>query len=129
MPAKKPAKQKHKYQILVNSYQTYQFDVEAESAEKACSTLQRKLRDDGRVMRNCPEKPVFSAWTIPSEPHEQWAVMRTTPIGGTNFLLLSKWDGKSVTGFAEAEIGDNIVQALMRVVDPRSSKSKLKKKA
>lgn len=128
MPAKKPAKQKHKYQILVNSYQVYQFDVEAESAEKACSTLQRKLRADGILMQEVPQKPVFSAWTIPSEPQEKWAVMRTTPLEGKNSLLLCQWDGTKLSGIAEAELGEGIVQVLKRVVDPRSGKSKLKKK-
>ena len=129
MPVKKQAKQKHEYQILVTRYQTYRFNVEAESAEKACSVLHRSLRSDELTETECQEKPVFSTWSNPSQPQEQWLVMRTTPIAEGDKLLLSEWNGKQITGIAEAKKGEDIVSALRHVVDPRPKNSKLKKKA
>jgi hypothetical protein len=127
MPAKKSAKSKHKYQILVNRQQSYQFEVEAESAEKACQKLQRQLQAEDTMQTESEQKPLFYRWSDPKEPREEWAIMRSTPSEAGNFLLLQAWDGNHFLTMGEGKVGDDIVQAMRKIVDPRAKKDKPKK--
>lgn len=130
MPAKKPAKSRHKYQILVNRQQTYQFDVEAESAEKACLKLQRQLEAEDTLQTEAKDKPLFSRWSDPKEPREEWSIMRTTPSSEAgDFLLLRVWDGNQFLTMGEGKTGEDIVQVMRRLFEPRAKKDKPRKKA
>ena len=123
MPAKKPAKPKHTYQILVNRQQSYQFEVEAESAEKACQKLQRQLQTEDTLQTDTEQKPLFYRWSDPKEPREEWAIMRTSPTPACKFLLLQAWDGQEFLPMGEGKVGEDIVQVMRRIVDPRVKKS------
>ena len=59
MPAKKPAKPKQKFQIMVNRHQSYQFEVEAESPEKACQKLYRQLQVEDTMQTEAKQKALF----------------------------------------------------------------------
>ncbi len=129
MATKKPAKSKHSYQIMVNRQISYQFEVEAESAEKACQKLQRQLRVEDTAQSEAGGKLLFCRWSEPTEPREEWAVMRTTPPEPCDFLLLQAWDGRQFFTMGEGKVGNDIVQVMRSLVDPRAKKEKPRKKA
>ena len=112
----------------MNRQQTYQFDVEAESAEKACLKLQRQLEAEDTLQTEAKEKPLFSRWSDPKEPREEWSVMRTTPSEAGDFLLLQVWDGSQFLTMGEGKAGEDIVQVMRRLFDPRGKREKPKKK-
>lgn len=128
MATKKQAQPKQKYQFLITRHQTYQFEMEAKTAEDACKVLQRKLRIDHPEASAHDGKPVFSYWSDPNEPREEWAVMRTAPVENADFLLVQEWNGKQFVTIGEAELGDSIENAFRKIVDPRLDSKKPKKK-
>lgn len=129
MPAKKPATPKQKFQIMVNRNQSYQFEVQAESAEKACQKLQRKLYVEDTMQTEAKQKAIFYRWSDPKEPREEWAIMRTAPSDGGDFLLLQSWDGRTFIPMGKGEPDDGIVQIMTRLVKQASKNDRQRKKA
>lgn len=129
MTTKKQTQPKQKYQFLVTRHQTYQFEIEAKTAEDACKLLQRKLQVDTQEKDVPDSQLVFSSWNDPAEPREEWAVMRTTPAEHCDFLLVQAWNGKRFSAVGEAEIGDSIETALRKILNPRTVAKKPKKKS
>jgi hypothetical protein len=129
MPAKKPAKPQRKFQIMVSRHQSYQFEVEAESAEKACQKLHRRLQVEDTMQTEAKQKAIFYRWSDPQEPREEWAIMRTTPSDGGDFLLLQSWDGKTFIPMGKGMAGDGIVQVMTRLVKQAAKQDRQRKKA
>ena len=129
MPAKKTSAPKHTYQMMVTRHITYQFEMEAKTAEQACQKLQRRLRTDDTLQTEAGGIPLFYQWSDPKEPCEEWAVMCTTPSKADRNLLLFAWDGQKFIALGEGEIGDDIAQVMRNLYDPRAKRAKRKKTA
>lgn len=116
----------YKYQCLVTRSETFQFEVEAASADAACRKLQRDLKAAEETQGVHRGKLIFASWSEPNEPGEEWMVMRTTPAEGLKSLLVQFWDGRELSVIGEVEPNHNIEQAVRELFNPRISIKKRK---